>query len=239
MFHQRILEPVAYHAYPVSAEDIYFPIGGNRCGIVRHAVNIMTTMLLSGLWHGAGWTYIFWGGLHGLYLVVSHRWRKFKERRWKVDGFCYRFGGRCLTLLAILIAWVFFRATTFLAAVNILSGMFGRHGLTMTMDATNPAKFPGRLWAHWGVRFVPGSFKVESYDLLFQLMAVALLVALFFPNSQQLLADYEPALETVKRSRFFRLRLGWSGGLVLGVIFWAVIRGFYVAAPSPFLYFNF
>jgi alginate O-acetyltransferase complex protein AlgI len=220
-------------------EYVYFPLGGNRCGVVRHAFNIMATMLLSGLWHGAGWTYIFWGGLHGFYLVAAHRWRRFKERRWKVDGFCYRFGARCLTLLAVLIAWVFFRASSFVAAVNLLSGMFGGRGLTMTTDVTNPARFPGRVWAQWGVRFVPNTFKVESYDWLFQVIAVALLVALFFPNSQQLLADYEPALEPVPRPRFFRLRLSWSGGLLLGVMFWGIIRSFYVAAPSPFLYFNF
>jgi D-alanyl-lipoteichoic acid acyltransferase DltB (MBOAT superfamily) len=220
-------------------EYVYFPLGGNRCGFARHAFNIMATMLLSGLWHGAGWTYVFWGGLHGFYLVVSDRWRKFKESWWRVDGLCHRFSGRCLTLLAVLVAWVFFRASTFGAALNLLSGMFGGHGWTMTTDVTNPARFPGRLWARWGVLFVPGSFKVESYDWLFKLIAVAALIALFFPNSQQLLADYKPALEPVQRPRLFRLRLSWSGGLLLGAIFWGIIRSFYHAAPSPFLYFNF
>jgi D-alanyl-lipoteichoic acid acyltransferase DltB (MBOAT superfamily) len=220
-------------------EYIYFPLGGNRFGFARQAFNIMATMLLSGLWRGAGWTYVFWGGLHGVYLVVSHRWRKFKETRWKADGFCYRFSARCVTLLAVLVAWVFFRAATFSAALNLLSGMFGGHGWTMTTDVTNPAAFPGRLWAQWGVLFVPGSFKVESYDWLFQVIAVAALIAVFFPNSQQLLADYQPALESVRRPRFVHLRLSWSGGVVLGVIFWGIIRSFYSATPSPFLHFNF
>jgi hypothetical protein len=142
-------------------------------------------------------------------------------------------------LLAVLVAWVFFRASTFGAALNLLSGMFGGHGWTMTTDVTNPARFPGRLWARWGVLFVPGSFKVESYDWLFQLIAVAALIALFFPNSQQLLADYKPALEPVQGPRLFRLRLSWSGGLLLGAIFWGIIRSFYRVAPRPFLYFNF
>jgi D-alanyl-lipoteichoic acid acyltransferase DltB (MBOAT superfamily) len=57
-------------------EYLYFPLGGNRCGPWRHAMNILATMLLSGLWHGAGWTYVIWGGLHGFYLVVTHQWHR-------------------------------------------------------------------------------------------------------------------------------------------------------------------
>jgi hypothetical protein len=60
-----------------------------------------------------------------------------------------------------------------------------------------------------------------------------------FPNAQQLLAHYDPALEPERRPGWFRLKLGWGSGLALGVAFFWVLRTFYVAAPSPFLYFNF
>ena len=220
-------------------EYFYFPLGGNRCGAWRHSVNILVTMLLSGLWHGAGWTYVIWGGLHGCYLVISHRWQKFKEKRWPLDGAWYRRSMKTLTLLAVLVAWVFFRAPNFATAASLLSSMSASHGVTMSMDTTNPARFPGRLFTRCGVRFVPQAFHVESYDWLFKLTAVALAGALLFPNSQELLAAYEPALEAVKRKRWFSLSLGWSGGLILGAIFFWLVRTFYVAAPSPFLYFNF
>ena len=68
-------------------EYLYFPLGGNRCGPARHALNILITMFLSGLWHGAGWTYVIWGGLHGCYLVIAHQWHRFQKwRGWKLDN---------------------------------------------------------------------------------------------------------------------------------------------------------
>src|SRR6516225_3390946 len=57
---------------------LYIPLGGNRFGVGRRYINLMLTMLLGGLWHGAGWTFLIWGGLHGLYLVVNHQWRDHK-----------------------------------------------------------------------------------------------------------------------------------------------------------------
>jgi hypothetical protein len=72
-----------------------------------------------------------------------------------------------------------------------------------------------------------------------QLAALTLVIALFFPNAQQLLAKYSPALEETKPRRWFSLRLGWATGLVFGGAFFWVVRSFYVAAPTPFLYFNF
>ena len=72
-----------------------------------------------------------------------------------------------------------------------------------------------------------------------QLAVVALVIAWFFPNAQQLLANYSPALEQTVPPRWFRLKLGWVTGLVFGGTFLWVVRSFYVAAPTPFLYFNF
>ena len=56
---------------------LYIPLGGNRHGRVRRYVNLMITMLLGGLWHGAGWTFVVWGGLHGVYLCINHAWNNF------------------------------------------------------------------------------------------------------------------------------------------------------------------
>lgn len=95
---------------------LYIPLGGNRTG--HHLRNIMITMLLAGLWHGAGWTFIFWGGLHGLYICINHVWRKAGRSLPKPAGWL-------VTFMAVNIAWVFFRADDFGTAFAILSAMIG------------------------------------------------------------------------------------------------------------------
>jgi alginate O-acetyltransferase complex protein AlgI len=111
---------------------LYIPLGGNRGGSQRRAINLMLTMLLGGLWHGAGWTFVVWGGLHGFYLVVNHAWRSLVG-----DGKAVTVGGRsrlacsrALTLLAIVVAWVFFRADSLAAALSILHSMSGVEGFS-------------------------------------------------------------------------------------------------------------
>jgi hypothetical protein len=221
-------------------EYLYFPLGGNRVGPWRHAVNILVTMFLSGLWHGAGWTYVIWGGLHGFFLVVAHQWHRFKEwRGWKLEHWSYRFSAVALTFLVVLFAWVFFRAANPRIAARVIGSMAGQHGITMSEQVTDPGKIPGRWWVAMGVKFVPPLVKVEHYTPIIQLVVITFIIAMFLPNAQQLLADYAPALEPVRRPGWFRVKLGWGTGLLLGAGFFWVVRTFYVAAPSPFLYFNF
>jgi alginate O-acetyltransferase complex protein AlgI len=104
---------------------LYIPLGGSRQGAGRTMVALMTTMLLGGLWHGAAWTFVVWGGLHGLYLVAE-RWlsRRFGERAWVKSS-----GGRlflgAITYLLVLVTWVFFRAPDLPRAGLILLAMFG------------------------------------------------------------------------------------------------------------------
>jgi len=110
---------------------LYFPLGGNRKGTVRRYINLMMTMLLGGLWHGAGWTFIIWGGLHGLYLIINHGWRAlFKSTKGSSNKFMAVFSCS-ITMLAVVVAWVFFRATNLSGALNIISGMIGLNGFDM------------------------------------------------------------------------------------------------------------
>ncbi len=105
---------------------LYIPLGGNRRGKVRRYVNLMTTMLLGGLWHGAAWTFVFWGALHGVYLCINHLWRYFtKKTGWKLPAvFAW-----LMTFPAVVVAWVFFRATSFEGALGVLRGMLGLNGV--------------------------------------------------------------------------------------------------------------
>lgn len=108
---------------------LYIPLGGNRNGRIRTYFALMITMLLGGLWHGANWTFVVWGGLHGLYLWVEKFFRDAKEiknkdivkqhNQWV--GFLYAF----LTFMLINITWVFFRSDTFGKAWQLLESMFG------------------------------------------------------------------------------------------------------------------
>jgi alginate O-acetyltransferase complex protein AlgI len=221
-------------------EYLYFPLGGNRCGPWRHALNILTTMLLSGLWHGAGWTFVIWGGLHGVYMVIAHRWHQFRETRgWNWTGWWYRGLAVTVTFVAVLFTWVFFRASTLGIAGQVLASMLGFHGFTMSDGVTNPNRIPGRWWAQLGIRFVHERLPVESYTSVLQVMVLMLILTFCFPNSQRLLRDHEPAIEPPQAPGWLRLKLSWGSGLLLGFVFFLVLRRFFTAAPSPFLYFNF
>ncbi len=115
---------------------VYFTLGGNRHGEVRRYANLLITMLLGGLWHGASWTFVVWGGLHGVYLMANHAWRFARDRIAQViDRPAPRLlqtGGRVLafmlTLLCVIVAWVFFRARETAEAQRILTCMFSLPG---------------------------------------------------------------------------------------------------------------
>ena len=93
---------------------LYIPLGGNRNG--HHMRNIMLTMLLGGLWHGAGWTFVIWGGIHGCCICINHLWRKTKLSLPKVVNWL-------LTFNVVNLAWIFFRAESFEQAFNIIKAM--------------------------------------------------------------------------------------------------------------------
>lgn len=155
---------------------LYIPLGGSRRGSGRRYVNVMITMLLGGLWHGAAWTFIFWGGLHGAFLVVNHGWRAVKRRfgwdqgppaAWRVAA------ARLLTFLAVAVGWVFFRADNFDDALAVLAAMAGANGVGLADAGKTPLVEP----------------------MAFVWLAVMLAVVWLAPNTQELLADKDPVLE--------------------------------------------
>lgn len=88
---------------------LYIPLGGNRTGIIRRYRNLITVMLLGGLWHGAGWNFVIWGGLHGVYLIIHHGWGKLSELlNFPVNLVLWRLTATSITFLSVCFAWVFF-----------------------------------------------------------------------------------------------------------------------------------
>jgi alginate O-acetyltransferase complex protein AlgI len=106
---------------------LYIPLGGNQVRPIRAAINLVIVMFLGGLWHGAAWTFVVWGLLHGSYLVIERVIRIFLEHRPWANNTATRILAGIATYGAICIAWVFFRASDFTIAARMLGGMFGRH----------------------------------------------------------------------------------------------------------------
>lgn len=132
---------------------LYIPLGGNRKGPTRTQVNLIVTMLIGGLWHGASWTFVVWGGLHGLYLAGE----RVAKRRWGHARLWQTHGGRLvlalLTFVLVCIAWVFFRATSFDQAFRIVAAMAGFGSGTVHGDY-QAALIPIALLlaTHWSLR---------------------------------------------------------------------------------------
>ena len=216
---------------------LYFGLGGNRRGRVRRYANLFTTMLLGGLWHGAGWTFVAWGALHGAYLVINHAWLAVRERtRLPSFGWAGAAAAWGLTFLAVVVGWVLFRAPSFDAALGVLGGMAGRHGVAL--PAAVAARMPavGEWLARHGVDFALGGGArfVQTYAAVAALAAIALAA----PNTQQLMARFRPGLgapaagQTRLEWRLTPAR-AWAAGLLAAAGFLSLNR------VSEFLYYQF
>jgi alginate O-acetyltransferase complex protein AlgI len=106
---------------------LYIPLGGNRCGPLRRSLNLLATMLLGGLWHGAGWTFVAWGALHGVFLIVQHLWTngtaEWRGRR--RAPLVWQAGARSMTLLAVIAGWVLFRSADLSTAGRVYRALCG------------------------------------------------------------------------------------------------------------------
>lgn len=110
---------------------LYIPLGGSRCGRVRTYVNLMITFLVSGLWHGANWTYIVWGGMHGMYQIAGDLLSPLKKRinelcNVKTDCVSYKLGQMAVTFTLTTAAWIFFRADSMSQALLYIERIFTR-----------------------------------------------------------------------------------------------------------------
>jgi D-alanyl-lipoteichoic acid acyltransferase DltB (MBOAT superfamily) len=211
-------------------EYLYIPLGGNRGGRLARYRNVLLTMLLGGLWHGAAWHFVLWGGLHGIYIVVNHAWRKrFAEAR-RPPGTGARVAGWLLTFTAVTVAWVFFRADGMAPAVLLLKGMVGMHGVALPVDA----------WTHWDIVMRGAQSYRASVWVLVLVTALVAFVRLA-PNSQQVMARFDIALPNYPQDqpgfRWYHWRLTPLAGLAAGILLAVSIAKF--NDVTPFLYFQF
>lgn len=208
---------------------LYVRLGGNRHGKVRRYVNLMITMLLGGLWHGAGWNFVIWGGLHGVYLGLHHAWSAMRLPLGRRTA-------TALTFIAVCYAWVFFCAADLHTALACVRGMSGANGIAL------PDAFASRLGGvlpamrRMGITFYGGggSQFVETWSAV----AAAAAVVFLCPNTQQIMARYSPTLDGGQHRPSW---LAWAPtrawGVAIGVV--ALFGLLSLNRPSDFLYFQF
>ena len=222
---------------------LYYPLGGSRKSRLRRYANLMCVMLLGGLWHGAGWTFIFWGALHGIYLVCNHAWRGVRQSLGMQSSATSILGTASswlLTFMAVVVAWVFFRAESWDAAINILQGMRGAEGRVVVTVGYVPI--------FEALRPVIGDFKVSAAPLIYfdgrsQViwLIAALFLSLVFPNTQQWTRRYVPSSDTVMAMQRFPRSLLWRPTPIWAT-FTVILVGvalIFSLQPSEFLYWQF
>lgn len=226
-------------------EYLYIPLGGSRKGTGRRLVNLMLTMLLGGLWHGAGWTFVIWGALHGFYLIINHLWRGIFSKS-HIRSFAVNKVSWFITFIAVVIAWVPFRAESIVGTKNMWLGMLGVNGVSMqNLQGINQYLWRVQVWlTEYGVSFngYISQYKLPN-DNMFLWIFSLLIIVLILPNTQQFMSRYRPVFETYKNDEFYlkvnliswRLTKLWAYFTM--IILLVGIMG--LSKVSEFLYFQF
>jgi len=193
---------------------VYIPLGGSRKGSMHTYLNLVITFLLGGLWHGANWTFVMWGAMHGAASAIHKGWeaRGFKMPTWL---------GWLITFLFINASWVFFRANTFAEAMSVLRGMAGINGFALSAAYSND-------W-HGLATWAEDTFINNKATLLFAFpwLLVWLPIAFFAPNSME------------ASSRFANKGLVSAIGIGLVMAIPLFVMVFMSTRITQFIYFNF
>ncbi|QPC47545.1 MBOAT family O-acyltransferase [Mangrovibacillus cuniculi] len=204
---------------------LYIPLGGSRKGISRTYINILIIFAVSGIWHGAGWTFVIWGLLHGIASVIYRAWSRLGLSLPKLLAWF-------ITFQFVNATWVFFRAESVQDALSILKSMSGLNGFTFPASLQGQMELFGLenyLPAEWSLAFlsdVPVNYvsSILTTGSLTALLCVAfgLLITLFLKNGMQLMDAFKP---------------GFFNALFIACLY--VFSIFHLQRVSEFLYFNF
>jgi D-alanyl-lipoteichoic acid acyltransferase DltB (MBOAT superfamily) len=222
---------------------VYIPLGGNRKGRYRRHINLMITMLLGGIWHGAGWPFVVWGALHGIFLVINHAWRNLMGRTTnEALRQLNRLIALPLTFVCVVVAWVFFRAPTMEAAQFMLAAMLPRPD-TVAAGLSWSKSLVSALQDHPLTLLIEPLSHNPAHTTAAVVLVFSALVALLMPNTVNLLGTSHPALSaTVPEQQNNRLRsLQWQPSLPWAVCVAVLLFAcaLFSTGLSPFLYFQF
>lgn len=197
---------------------LYIPLGGNRKGTARKYLNIMIVFLVSGLWHGANWTFVVWGLLHGSFQVIGQMTRSFRDRvadflRINRQNKLYFLGQILITYLLVNFAWIFFRAPNLTVALSVIKGSLTDFNLAFLRD---------------GTIFNLGIGRADFYLLLISLLLVFIVSIIQYQKISI-------------RNKFFQQNIILRWAISLGLIFSIIIFGVYGPgySASQFIYFQF
>ena len=208
---------------------VYIPLGGNRRGQARRGLNLMLTMLVGGLWHGAGWNFVLWGGMHGFFLLINHGFRRVIPAG---RGVARVFLGRVITFMAVAVAFVYFRAPSLEVGNHLLIALPG------DVSGGFSSYYLGQIHSSFQFELLglaAGALGGTAFCLLLLLLTLAL--AQMAPNALEIVNSEKVGFEGVlPASRLhFSPNLWWS--LFLATTLWLVVLS--LTRVSPFLYFQF
>lgn len=189
---------------------VYIPLGGNRAGRYLTYQNLFVTFLIGGLWHGASWMFVIWGGLHGGALVLHRLWQTMGVKMPQPLAWFVTFN-------FINITWIFFRAVDIKSALNVLTGMVGVNGIALPSSFSG--KVPSMLAGY--VEYQDWLVVTGATAIVLPLLISATLFTAVATNSIEIAARFKPDY------RFFCLLLFFSSAL------------FFIKENQPFLYFDF
>jgi D-alanyl-lipoteichoic acid acyltransferase DltB (MBOAT superfamily) len=179
---------------------LYIPLGGNRKGPARRYINLMLTMLLGGLWHGAGITFVLWGMLHGIFLCINHAWHGLRKKLgWRPLP---KFIAIALTFVAVVFAWVPFRAGNY----ELASLGNAREAWNVTSEFYRAMLIPdgGPLWAPFSDE------SIMKFQRAVRPLTYALIIAFLLPNTQQFMGRFAAHFREAGQQPFGRRRWwGW------------------------------
>jgi D-alanyl-lipoteichoic acid acyltransferase DltB (MBOAT superfamily) len=190
---------------------VYIPLGGNRKGEFRTYNNLLATFIIGGIWHGAGWTFVFWGFLHGIALVIHRAWSKLGFKIWTWLAWL-------ITFNFVNIAWVFFRAKEWDDAVKVLGSMFSLDNIVLPNFLA--AKLA--ILSNYGIEFGGFATNLSAGKDLIVWLLVGFILILVFKNSTEKLDRFKLNYKTI----IFSV-ISFTGGVLL------------LNRVSEFLYFNF
>ena len=164
---------------------VYIPLGGSRKGNFRTYNNLLATFIVGGLWHGAGWTFVFWGFLHGMALVIHRAWSKLGFKMWTWVAWL-------ITFNFINIAWVFFRAKEWDDAIKVLGAMFSLNNVVLPEKYAEKYAEKLLFLKDFGIEFGIVLKGIDGKSQTIAFILLGFMIVLFMKNSMEKITTFKP-----------------------------------------------
>ena len=212
---------------------LYIPLGGNRKRKINKYKNLFIVMVVGGLWHGANWNFVLWGGLHGVYLIINHIWRTFFSKKIE-QNYVKIFLKRLFIFFLVSLAWVLFRTASFKDAINFYKSIFCFNGIIL------PKHYQEYLYDYiiiidlFNIKFGT-TYAYEGFTQLIWLF-LFFNFTITFPNLKEIIIE-----KKYKNFMFFKYFFTHSffSGIILGLIFLFIIIKLIIGNQGEFIYYQF